>query len=714
MTDLSPPERLPPWCDADELMGRVAARALLPRTRMLPAEVAEQCRFLSSGGIVGQWRNKTAPYMVEPSNDTARRDLEGVIFVGPARSSKTESLIFNPLLHRIIVDPGDTLICHMTEKDARLFSKREMQRFLDDNKEVRNRMSPHRSDDNMFDKVFDGMTLTIGYPVSSTFAAKDYMLIMATDYDRMPADIDGEGPAWPLMRKRTQLRGTRGMSVAESSPGGIVTDPDWRPSSPHEAPPTTGLLGIYNTGNRKRWYWPCWHCGEFFEAPFSALYWPKDDKGAPRGGIEEAAEQVTLPCPHCGVHNEESRKSAMNEAGVWLREYETITAKGERGGNPRQSRIASYWLRGPAAAFQSWGSLVRNYLQAEEARQLNGDSKLLRTVVNVDHGDPFVEPTPPGEEDPLDAKLLLGRKEAAWHLGTVPSGVRALVMTIDIQGRFFDCQVTGFGVGFEAWLVDRFQISQSAREGQTVQPGSYAEDWDLLWPLFDRRYPLADDPSRSMGLLTAGSDSGGVAGVTGNAYKFAAAARARSIGRDRFILLKGDANVGIRRLAMSKVDWTVNGRVLASGLSLLRISPDHMKDDVSAGLRRADPGPGYLHVPGDVVDDYFDQLVAERRDENGHWDKVVKSKPNEAFDHLCYARALVTRPPWRWDRIDWDAPQTWADVPERNANVGPTDRPAPAASPTITHIAPAAPLPSVPMAYAPAPPPASYQGECYL
>ena len=26
-----------------------------------------------------------------------------------------------------------------------------------------------------------------------------------------------------------------------------------------------GILSLYNRGDRRRWYWPCPHCGEYFQ-----------------------------------------------------------------------------------------------------------------------------------------------------------------------------------------------------------------------------------------------------------------------------------------------------------------------------------------------------------------------------------------------------------------------------------------------------------------
>lgn len=100
----------------------------------------------------------------------------------------------------------------------------------------------------------DGSFLKIGWPSIIVFSSSDYKRVALTDYDRFPEDIDGEGDGFSLASKRTTTFMSAGMTLAESSPGREITDVKWRRSSPHEAPPTTGILSLYNRGDRRRWY----------------------------------------------------------------------------------------------------------------------------------------------------------------------------------------------------------------------------------------------------------------------------------------------------------------------------------------------------------------------------------------------------------------------------------------------------------------------------
>ncbi|MDG4870392.1 phage terminase large subunit family protein, partial [Guyparkeria sp. 1SP6A2] len=79
----------------------------------------------------------------------------------------------------------------------------------------------------------------------------------------------------------------------------------------HEAPPCTGILGLYNEGDRRRWYWPCPKddCGEYFEPHFGLLVYQTEEEV--EGEEEkrnltyaEIVKTVYMKCPHCGARIE--------------------------------------------------------------------------------------------------------------------------------------------------------------------------------------------------------------------------------------------------------------------------------------------------------------------------------------------------------------------------------------------------------------------------
>ncbi|EFO3519016.1 TPA: hypothetical protein J5G86_004298 [Escherichia coli] len=322
------------------------------------------------------WDPELTPYIIEPMNCLASREYDAVIFVGPARTGKTIGLIDGWIVYTIVCDPSDMLVVQMTEDKAREHSKKRLDRTFRSSAAVKKRMSPRRNDNNVHDKTFrDGSFLKIGWPSVNIMSSSDYRFVALTDYDRFPENIDSEGDGFSLASKRTTTFMSAGMTLVESSPGRDICDSKWRRKSPHEAPPTTGILSLYNRGDRRRWYWPCPHCGEYFQPAMDAMTGYRNEPDP-----FKASEAAYLLCPHCSGIITAEKKRELNSAGVWLREGQVIDRNGNVSGEPRRSRIASFWMEGPAAAYQTWAQLVYKLLTAEQEYEATGSEETLRAV----------------------------------------------------------------------------------------------------------------------------------------------------------------------------------------------------------------------------------------------------------------------------------------------------------------------------------------------
>lgn len=180
------------------------------------------------------------------------------------------------MAHAIVNDPGDMLFIQMSKDKAREFSKTDIDRAIRNSPKVQAMLTGRTVDSNTFDTMFrHGMWLRTAWPTVSNVSGSTYRYTACTDYDRIEnADnVGGEGPLFDLMKKRTTTFQSRGMSLIESSPGYPLTDPAWRPATAHEAPPTGGILNLYNRSDRNRWYWTCPDCHDWFEAaPGLALF----------------------------------------------------------------------------------------------------------------------------------------------------------------------------------------------------------------------------------------------------------------------------------------------------------------------------------------------------------------------------------------------------------------------------------------------------------
>ncbi len=587
--------------------------------------------------------------MVEPMDRLADRSIEAVVFVGPARTGKSAGLVLGWMTYAVCCDPGDMLLLHMTEATARDFSKDDVARAHRHSQELAARLSPYYSDDNVFDKQYrHGMRLMLGWPSVSQLSGRTLRYVSITDYDRMPENIEGEGDAFTLARKRVQTFLSGGRVCVESSPGWLIEDPKWTHADPHEGPPCKGIFGLYNQGDRHRWYWPCPECRQFFTAaPAVDAFVLIDD-------------EVHLVCPHCGAAINRSNKSRMNHAGRWIAAGQTINADGEISGIAPFTRIASYWLTGPAAAYQSWESLWRKHHAAVADMEKTGSEESLKAVTTGDFGIAY---RPRQLHVIRDARALQSRAEDVQKR-TVPDGVKFLTAAVDVQKDRFVVQVIGWGADKERWLVDRYNLRYSKRqagtnESEPVDPAGRIEDWWLLiGNVLFKPYPLANNEQVGIKPLVIAVDSGGKAGVTERAYLFWKRCRANGLGR-QVMLVKGASSKTGPRVSRTFPDSSNRTQRKANArgeIPVFSLNTQILKDAIAADLERAEPGPGYIHLPSWLGAWFFDELTAETRTAKG-WENQGGAR-NEGFDLMVYNEAA-----WLTlggEKINWQNPPDWA------------------------------------------------------
>lgn len=654
-----------------------------PRRMPVADAVGTYMRVPMGAGNSVPWDPDLAPYVIEPMNCLASREYDAVVFVGPARTGKTIGLIDGWIVYNIVCDPADMLVIQVSEEKAREHSKKRLDRTFRCSPEVKNRLSPRRNDNNVYDRTFRaGNYLKLGWPSVNIMSSSDYKSVALTDYDRFPEDIDGEGDAFSLASKRTTTFMSSGMTLVESSPGRDIRDTKWRRTTPHEAPPTTGILSLYNRGDRRRLYWPCPHCGEYFQPEMDNMTGYRDSSDPVL-----ASEAAFLQCPACKGRITPDMKRALNMKCVWLRDGQSIDRKGQVSGDGRRSRIASFWMEGPAAAYQTWAQLIYKYLTAEQEYESTRSEETMKTVINTDFGRPYL---PRASLEQRKSELLEQRAEDVPKR-SVPDGVQFLTATVDVQAgrdRRFVVQVTGYGSMGERWIVDRYNIRYSLRcdgNGESIQvdPASYPEDWDLLLTdVFEKTWPLASDPSKGMRLMSMAVDSGGEDGVTDNAYKFWRRCRREGLGK-RIYLFKGDS---VRRSKLIQRTFPDNTgrstrRAQATGdVPLYLLQTDALKDRVNNALWRDSPGPGYVHFPAWLGSWFYDELTYEERSNEGKWSKPGRGA-NEAFDLLVYADALAILSGYekiKWPSApEWARRETWIEDTQTETGEMPSPPPAP-------------------------------------
>ena len=657
------------YTDICDLACTISSKVFVKPRRMTVSEWAQDFREVNQpGAYIGKYRNETTPYMEEPADELNSSDFRGLIFVGSAQTGKTDALIVNWTGYGAHVDGQDMMIVCQSFTAARDFSMRRIDRLIRYTPEVKKALAKGSNADNKFDKTFDnGMLLTISHPSKNELSGKPVGRIAITDYDRIEDDVDGEGNAFDLAFKRTTTYQSNGMCMAESSPSREITDHK-KVVTGHMAPPTTGILALYNRGDRRRWQWPCPECGSYFEGKWDMMTWDHEL----RTNAQRAAT-VTMQCPHCDYHIRPRQRQTMNQWGQWVKEGQYIDEEGYIQGEGVESNIASFWLMGVAASFVTWPELVKTYLDAEDDYAATGDEGSLTKFFNTDLGMPYV-PKNILESEQRTPEALQGRCEE-WSLKKVPPKVRFLLGLVDVQKNAFVVQIIGIAPGapFDMYLVDRYTIHYSDREDPNaptdkpsflwVKPHAQLNDWDKIKEqVIDSMYELDDDSGRKMAVKMTFCDSGGKAGATANAYNFYRKMRKEGM-MSRFHLLKGDATPGAPRSRITYPDSGKQSKAGARGeIPVLLLNPTTNKDNLDGRLDIQTPGQGMIHFPQWLIDEqmtwFFAELTSEARIANKGWEKVAKR--NEAWDLFYYAIGACVSSLIGIEHINWDKPPSFA------------------------------------------------------
>lgn len=651
-----------------------------PPRRQKVSQAANEHLYLSDAQ---RWDPGAAPYMIRPMDETASRHHDVVCFVGPARTGKTLALIQGRWVYTVTCHPLDFAVMHSSQDLARDLSIRDLRRLHRYSPGMRQAMTNRASDDNTYDKAYrSGILAVIGWPSNTQLASRTIPVMLLTDYDRWPGDIGGEGSGFAQARKRTETAGSLAMTVVESSPGSNVS-PDADIEQPvyelgrplvHAFPPTVSgvranICTIYNGGTREWWYVPCQSCGEYYpqNPAIERFAWVASDDPI------MAAETAGTVCCWCGTIHAECTKQIENANGAWLAEGETIDCYGKISGESRRERAyPSFALGGGAAAYQTRASIVQKYLQALLDAKATGDENSLKFVINGDIGAPHQSLFSGAARA---ASPIRKRAEAGKKL-EVPEGVRFLIAAVDVQINRFVVQVHGYGPERNRWVIDHYNMRHGPRGENSVQPATYDEDWDLLIPLINKAYPLADGSGRKMMIAGALCDSGGHDTVTDKAYGFYR--RLPPNLRPKFRLVKGEHKPNAPLIEQRWPD--TRGRKDRQGAShgdvpVLFLNVSRLKDRLDGDLARNEPGPGYCHFPNWLGEWFFKGLTREKKDDKGRWQ--AKSK-NEPWDLMVYGEAgailgFPIRPKPRMQGMDlpgfWESPPGWAKPWDENSKV---------------------------------------------
>lgn len=614
------------------------------------------------GGYSGPWTFDRAPYLRRPMDClTVDSGYWMTAVMGPSQCGKSKAGdVFQ--LYSTVVDPADIIAVWPDKDIARSYVTSQINKMIRLSPELRERQLATPSADNIFSKEFAGSNWFHAWPVPAQLRARPVPRFRVEDYDAVPEDIGGGAKARGEGSVIMLLTGRQ--TTFEGSEIGYVN------SSPALGA-TRGIEALVAGGTDESWFVDCLQCEYPFDLAWERLQF---DGG---GSAEDAARSALLVCPDCGGAHDWPSKQSLMVTGRWVGRGQTAVPRGVDG-ELADARVAGFRITG-LMGFASFGRLAELHRSAELTFEATQDEGELLAFFQSRQGINYKSRL--DAADPVTADELAQRAATSGYaMGTVPPGVIGLTASVDVHGKRFEILVQGWGLEFESCIIDRFAII-ALDDGQTaINPGDHPEHWRvLLQKVIWRTYPLATDPERSVAIISTAIDTGGMDGVTDNAFEFFYAAVRLGVPPAAITMIKGGNNPKGRLLPEPTIDAKRKKRKSDPDAALFVPNVHRYKNMIDARLRRADPGPGHIHLPRDMPMDSIAEITAEEK-RDGLWHRN-SGEANETWDLLVYNAVVVTRFAGRDGAMAWvpkalRAPEQAAVSPDGNDSQEQQERPA--------------------------------------
>ncbi|MBO6755740.1 MAG: phage terminase large subunit family protein [Roseibium sp.] len=478
-------------------------------------------------------------------------------------------------------------------------------------------------------KLVAGVPLRLAHGGSSTALKSDpFGLAFTDEADDLMANVKGAGNPLRLVDKRGETYADFCHAIVSTpsiGPSEIDIDEDsglafWAEHDPKEI--QSIVWKLWQSGTRYHWAWPCPHCSEYFIPRFSCLKWdkPKDEMGKDLPSDPMLAMKTAhLQCPCCGmpIHQNDvdaqgsnrSNKEWMNDHGVYVAPGQRVEPDGTVVGPPPESWTISFWVSGLASPFVSWGARAAEFVDTIRS----GDSDEKQAVMNGSFGELYVH----GTGEVPSWKKVRGLASESYQMGQVPSDVKLITLTADVQLNSIYYVARGWGARATSWLIEAGQLF-----GPTHEEGV----WDSLADVLEQTW---DGIPIRLALIDAGFRPGKKETVPVHmVYEFCR--KHKRLVRPT----KGASSAMVRPIQVSKIDVNVRGKIMPKALELHRLDTDHWKRWVHERLHWDPEQLGAWHLPTDVTEDYCRQVVSEARlkKPSGAVIWVQRSKDNHYFD----------------------------------------------------------------------------------
>jgi phage terminase large subunit GpA-like protein len=577
-----------------------------PRERLMVSAWADRYRVLSgkAASEPGPWRTDRTPYLREIMDALSTdSEVEEVVLWSGTQLGKSECCN-NWIGYSIDHNAGPIMLVQPTLDLAKRYSKQRIAALIDSTPCLRGRVQPARARDSgntLLEKEFDGGILVItGANSGSGLRSMPARDLLFDEVDAYPLTIDDEGDPISLAEKRQDTFARR--KRLKTSTCTIKGE--------------SRIEQAYAASDRRRYWLPCPHCGEYQVLRWANLKWQEDEP-----------ETAAYACEHCGAMIAETAKPAMLAAGEWRAE-----APG--------ARTRGYWINSlySPLGWLSWASIAREFLEAKVAAD-QGDQTMLQVWTNTRLAETWeLQGNRIAEHD-------VQKRAEPYGLRTIPRGVLLLTASTDVQGDRLEVMIHGWGRDQEYWVIDYVKLY-----------GDPAEE--IVWQQLDEiiKTPLKNAFGIELRVLCCAIDHGGHHAVQVETFTRARAGR-------HVIAVKGQSQAGkpvIGKPAERDTNW--RGKKVRAGARVWPVGSDTAKFVLFQRLGLTQPGPGYIHTSNELDDEFYKGLTAEqlvtryiKGRPRSEW-HLKKGQRNEPLDLWVYGYAALAYLGWlRKKDNDWQA-----------------------------------------------------------
>ena len=618
------------------------------RQYIKPSDYVEKVRYMDKDltPFPGKFSFKQFPYFREiVDNFSPESPIHKVYIMKGNQLGATTAILETVMLYGIGCNPSPMLYVLPDEGMAKLAMDTKIDRMIDSSglrgkifAQTKKAAGARNTGDTSFKKEFTGGYLhAVGGRSGNRFRNFSYKIILVDELDGMSETIKGEGTMEDLAIARSDAYPNTRKIYFGSTP---------------TVEQTSKIFRLYKSGDQRRYFVPCKHCGTM-----QPLEWAIWDEGHDNqiGGIvwendedyQPILETVAYKCPHCGGLMKNYDKALIMDKGEWR-----ATAISQ------EKDAVSYHLSplyNPPGMF-SWEDFVIAWSKCWDIKDKEG----YRTFRNLKQGLPFRE-----QNEQIRRERAMLHRRFGFVRGKVPnkmavedagSPIWIVTCAVDVQKDCLYVDVKGYGDRGVTWTLDAFRIDGPTEDFYGV--------WDKLADFIEKTTYQGDD---------------------GKAYKIAITLVDSGHYTDWVYAFCARFSAGV--YACKGTDWIKNGETYqlfnrktldAIGLSLAyHVNTGKLKDRISRAMNMLNWDEGtkqpdwYPNFPDDFHDDYFRMFEAEEKVEeydrktNKYIRTVWRAKPgmpNHFFDTYDYNLAAleifaddICRHELRLNMLDWGA-----------------------------------------------------------